>query len=133
MAERLGRLIALLGVGAWALLVSGCDSSRPAKEAVRDLEKQLDTLSKSVSDFVQDPSIPEEVKKLQQFEYQIVTVPGDVAPAALEATLSELGKNRWDCFHVERLTRGEKQELMLFLKRRPDTPLKYVPKTILGS
>lgn len=78
-----------------------------------------------------------ELKKLHQFEYQVIRMSRDSSPKAIEGALDELGKQRWDCFHIEKQTlrdaEGQKRKVFTFFcKRRIETPLQYVPRSILG-
>lgn len=74
----------------------------------------------------------DEVKKLRQFEYHVFRVPLQSDAAEVERKLTLLGKERWDCFHVERLETDDDQELQFFCKRMPATPLMYVPRGLVG-
>lgn len=83
-----------------------------------------------------EPSL-REVEKLHQLDYTVVSFPLDSSAQSIEQSLDELGRNRWDCFHVERtvkVTREEKREtqLLVFCKRLPETYLRYIPKNFLG-
>ena len=78
-----------------------------------------------------------EVDKLYQLEYTVVSFPLTSSAQRLEGALDELGKKRWDCFHVERSLKenaqGEKSAaLLVFCKRLPETFLRYVPKQFIG-
>ena len=134
------------------LLASGCDS----KSKAGDIQNQLATLTKSVSDLVGDSTTTqeamEEFRKLQQYEYKLQSFPANTLPIELEASLNRLGKERWECFHVEKRigqaappsaadsTRPEAEpqeiarpEIVLFCKRRPETPLRFIPRGLLSA
>ena len=121
-----------------ALLVAsafcGCDKAADTKE----LQRQVGDLTKTVTDYVGEAETTKEamteISKLQQYEYKILTVPADTTPVALQSSLNELGRERWDCFHVEkRLNPAEpaKSELAMFCKRRPETPLRFIPRNLI--
>ena len=115
------------------LLIMNACGSKDSKtgDTVKELNAELDRLTKTVTDFVQTAQVPEELKKLQQFEYKVIEIPRATPSPDVENRLNELGKERWDC------TLGGSsatiESLTFYCKRRPDTPLKYVPKTFLGS
>ena len=78
-----------------------------------------------------------EVDKLYQLEYTVVSFPLTSSAQRLEGALDDLGKKRWDCFHVERSLKenaqGQKSAaLLVFCKRLPETFLRYVPKQFIG-
>lgn len=121
----------------------GCDS----KSKTAEIQNQLANLTKSVSDLVGDSSTTkdamEEFKKLQQFEYKLQSFPADTMPIELEAALNRLGKERWECFHVEKrmsveskepdVARAARPEIVLFCKRRPETPLRFIPRGLISA
>ena len=111
------------------VLCSGCGGPQK-NETVKELNSQLEQLSNSVTDYVKTAEAPEELKKLQQYEYSLVQLPVKSAPEEIEHKLNELGKARWDCFHIEKNDDGQ---FTFYLKRRPDTPLKYVPRGFIGG
>lgn len=90
---------------------------RKAEEKIGELGRGSGSVQKLAGD---------EVEKLFIFEYELVSVPIDSSKAVLESTLQEMGKERWDCFHTERL----KKELVFFCKRRPKTYLRYIPSLL---
>lgn len=73
-----------------------------------------------------------ELSKLRQFEYRVVTFPLDAADASIEAKLNALGQEFWECFDTERTEISGDGAIRVFCRRRPDTPLRFVPSTILG-
>lgn len=81
-----------------------------------------------------DPQDPlKELKKLRQLEYKVATLPLD--PQKIEAELLALGRQGWDCFHVERSpteNQSVNKKLLVFCKRRVETPLSYIPANVLG-
>ena len=113
--------------------IAGCDAkSVDTAKTAKEIEAQAEKLSKSVTEYVSQVEVPEEVKKLGQFEYDILVVGADIPIDGLKERLNTLGKFRWECFAVEKIKRGDREELTLFLRRRPDTPLKYVPRNLMG-
>lgn len=108
----------------------------------KDQKELQDQIVKTVTDLKsQAPDPIKEVEKLHQLEYEVVSFPLNTPPAALDAALDEMGKNRWDCFHIERGAQLREEEgqddkrevyLMVFCKRLPDTLLRYVPRNIIG-
>lgn len=116
-----------------------CDSSSgqntPSKGSADFIQEQV---TKAVQDYIMQPGRSvDEVKKLHQLEYNVFTLALEDSAARYEGVLDELGKNRWDCFHVEKVfTNNEKGDrvgkLLFFCKRSPDTLLRFVPKSLLG-
>lgn len=103
-------------------------------QEISKLKDQVSELTDSLSGYIVDsPSASTEIKKLYQYEYKILQYPIKNLQL-LEGHLSELGKERWDCFDTEKLiSEGNEPLLIIFCKRKPETPLKYIPKTLLGS
>lgn len=63
---------------------------------------------------------------MNTWEYRVVTVSSEKIaedPAALEQTLNESGKLRWDCFHISESPAGTK----FFMKRQKKSYLKNIP------
>ncbi|MCB0322167.1 MAG: hypothetical protein KDD69_01305 [Bdellovibrionales bacterium] len=115
------------------LFCAACDATNnPAQR--QDLEQQV---NQWVNQLVQQSDVPlEELKKLHQLEYQVFRLPLDSAPERIEGALDELGKNRWDCFHVQaaRPTKEEPQPSLTFFCKRPsETMLRYVPRSLVGG
>lgn len=73
-----------------------------------------------------------EFRKLRQFEYRVFTMSADSSADALAARLNAEGQDFWECFHIERQRKEEQENFLVFCRRRPDTPLKFVPQTILS-
>ncbi len=121
--------------------ITGCDS----KSKTAEIQNQIASLTKSVSELVGDSTTTkdamEEFRKLQQFEYKLQSFPADTLPIELEAALNRLGKERWECFHVDkRVALAEskdgqppRQEIVLFCKRRPETPLRFIPRGLISA
>jgi hypothetical protein len=105
------------------LAFSACNNSN------NETEEQISELKSIASDLISKPEITiEEVNKLRQFEYKIVKFPSGSTSEEIHNQLNELGKEFWDCFAVEK---SEENDLFIFCKKKPETPLRYVPKGIL--
>ncbi|MCC6954952.1 MAG: hypothetical protein IT290_12615 [Deltaproteobacteria bacterium] len=74
----------------------------------------------------------EELKKLGQFEYRVVTLADGLSEEVLERDLNTLGKEGWECFSTQEVERNGGPALRFFCKKRPFTPLRFVPQTLLG-
>ena len=75
-----------------------------------------------------------ELQKVWQVEYDVFTFAGGVSDKELKAELNRLGAERWNCFHVERippLRPSDGSELRVFCKRTPETPFRYLPRTVV--
>ncbi|MCB0346040.1 MAG: hypothetical protein KDD66_13045 [Bdellovibrionales bacterium] len=104
----------------------------PDKKRVTDEAAEL---TKAAAGTIMDNSDApiEEVKKLRQFEYRVFRLPLNSEPSHIESQLNALGKERWNCYHVERVKGEQDFELEFFCKRMPATPLMYMPKGFIGN
>ena len=115
-----------------ALLLTSCEKE------IKTVTKSTDQISKTLQEYVNDPNKSvEELEKLHQVEYEVFSLPPDSSNTKYKNTLNEMGKKRWDCFHVENIRsineEGKVQaNLMFFCKRTPETLLRYVPRTLIG-
>lgn len=69
----------------------------------------------------------EELEKLFRWEYKVVERPRSLSTSEFEHTLSELGNEGWECFHIDHLT---PEQTRITCKRRPKSAisyLKYIP------
>lgn len=89
------------------------------KQSIRSAKDTVADLTSDGSEMAQG-----EVEKLFVFEYKVVEFQMDLPASELQESLTLLGRERWDCFHVE------PQELSnrFFCKRRPKTYLRYIPR-----
>jgi hypothetical protein len=118
-----------------ALCALGCDRDK-GKQA-QDMLDSLVTSSERVLSGAGNLSSEDalkEVRKLRQWEYQVISLPIETKPALIEARLDAEGMERWECFSVERTRDPETEKLnwLIICRRHPDTPLVYVPSQILG-
>ena len=106
-------LIAVLGCLGAALVACNHNPESPVKELQEQAQKWWD-LSQ------------EEIENLWAMEYKTVRAePSDLN--ILDERLNELGRQRWDCYHV-----GEDREGRIFyFKRRKARLLRYVPLSAL--
>lgn len=65
----------------------------------------------------------EEVEKLFRYEYLVKDMPLNLSDKEMEENFQSLGRDRWDCFHMEHVTRGS---IRIFCKRRPKSYLQYM-------
>ena len=86
-----------------------------AKEAVKGLEP--------VGSDVQN-SAKEEVAKLFVFEYRVLNFSKSTPTSEIELEMNKMGKEMWECFDVVPM----KDSVQIFCKRRPKTPLRFIPK-----
>jgi len=120
--------ISLLG----ALLLCSCQDSGQSRGFDKFEEELSRTLQSAKEHF--EKIAPEreklerkaqaEAEKLFVFEYHVEEFGRETKTDQIRNKLAELGKNRWDCFHIE--PRGN--YLLLFCKRQPKTYLKYIPR-----
>jgi len=114
-------------------LCAGCGvDSKETKQTVHEIGNDVEQLTKTIGDYINQTEAPAELKKLQQFEYRVETFPLDAPATLVEERLNDLGKDRWDCVYADRFETKEPKSAFV-CKRRPDTPLRYVPKTFIGG
>ncbi len=70
-----------------------------------------------------------EFKKLNQWEYQVLSFKKEILATELEGKLMVYGTQGYDCGTP--LIRGE--ELIIVCKRRPESLLRYVPQGFIGK
>lgn len=104
-------------------LLPACKDSPPLPDGVQKAWEQakgtVDRLSSSSQEAASD-----EIEKLFVFEYRVEEIDRQAAGEEIEERLSALGKERWDCFHIEE----HGGVLRIFCKRNPKTYLKYIPR-----
>ncbi len=83
-----------------------------AKEGIESLKPHIQTRTS------------EEFEKLFIFEYKVKELPIAATSASIEAELTLLGSDRWECYAVQTFD----DHLRLFLKRRPESYLRYIPR-----
>ena len=110
------------------LLFTACDSNKTSeiekklKDTFADLPGLTDT------DEVQKLAV-NEYEKLMRIEYRVVDFEIGKSQEDTETMLRDLGAQRWDCFHVERITLGLMGERMrFFCKRKPKSYLRLLTK-----
>jgi hypothetical protein len=69
-----------------------------------------------------------EFKKLNQFEYKVLSFKKDVSVKELEGSLTLYGTSGFDCSGP--MVREE--EFILICKKRPESLLRYIPQTFVG-
>lgn len=105
------------------------DSDKQISKAIEDISKLLET-SKNES--------IKELEKIHQFEYKTHLLEFDVdnpktSAVEISATLNEYSKARWNCFEIEKIKKDDKVSFLFFLKRPTDTPLRYLPNSIINK
>lgn len=108
-----------------AALLQGCEAPDSAK-LVGDAKQVLDELKLTIDASrrgVQETTVAE-LEKLHSLEYKVLEIDGKLATVDLETAFADLGKERWDCFHIEERA----ESLRVFCKRNPKTYLKYIPR-----
>lgn len=119
---------------------SACDYFK--KDRYEKLADNLGSLKDQVLDLADPNKTADEVKKLREIEYKVVDMSEDWMSAEIEAQLNKLGKDYWDCFHMEVVvphraslqksetkdSTDEKKVYRFFCRRQPFTPLRYIIK-----
>ena len=119
-------LLLALSITSSSLIVAGCDSTtEEAMDTVREQAKRsIDKLSKKAEplpDQLKDLT-EEQVENLFAIEYKTLKITS-ANPSVIDTALTEAGRSRWECYHVERM--GD--TWYLFMKRRKKSALRYLP------
>jgi hypothetical protein len=109
-----------------ALMFSGCQCQSNAgfeewRQVIGDATTSFDSKRKEA----QEAAVGE-LEKLVTFEYKVLELEKTRSSAELEESLAELGKDRWDCFHIDSVTL--EKSLRVYCKRAPKTMLKFIPR-----
>jgi hypothetical protein len=110
-------------------------STAPAQSSIDSLTTQVQQAVDASSDAIEQASklstadAISEIEKLRQLEYRVLTFASAVSASEMEAALIKAGMERWDCFHLEK--RSGTEELLVFCKRNPHTPLRYLPSYLM--
>jgi hypothetical protein len=115
--------------------LASCDQvdNETVDKLASDLQKTLDDVKRGVDQLTPHvesaasnagTTTSEEFRKLFIFEYKVMEIKHSVSVPELEATLNVLGRERWECYTVQSTSDG----LRLFLKRRPESYFRYVPR-----
>lgn len=107
-----------------------CDTQQ--KEMSQQIQK---TIESTISEITKNPSQPiDELKKLSQREYKVITFPLEEDPEQIESALNVLGTDRWECGTGIARPRSapQKPEILYTCKRTPETVLRFVPQSIIG-
>jgi hypothetical protein len=67
----------------------------------------------------------EEIEKLFAFEYNVIDIPERANRESIALTLQGLGKERWEVIQIIPQLDGS---LRVFVKRRPQSYLRYIPR-----
>lgn len=113
-----------------ALLLSACEHQ---SAELQKLEQLVAEIGESVQQVTEDlkPTVDSahsassaEVEKLFVWEYKVVDIDSESDRSAVEGMLAGYGKDRWECFWVQSIGSSTR----FHFKRRPSTPLRYVPR-----
>jgi len=111
------RLVALI----LSISLAACESKqvKESLDSIGDQLKRLEPAKESV-----ETATKAEVEKLWIHEYKVEEIPVTMDSTQIEEQLMTLGKDRWDCFHLEK----KEEVLQIFCKRRPQSYLRYIPR-----
>lgn len=113
---------------------SACKESPVNEQDLSNLEHKLDSLTSAAKQVWSKTEVPnlsvDELKKLRQLEYSVFSISSNSTSEEIGKFLSEKGLDRWDCFHVEK--EHNENNLLFYCKRPVETPLRYLPNTVLG-
>ncbi len=110
------------------LILSLFNSCKEHNDITRETVDQLNNASSSLKEIINKAEAPEELKKLNRFEYKILTFSDKVSYPAMEERLNELGLSGWDCSPspVNVINSTANPQTQFFCKKRPETFLKYI-------
>ncbi len=89
------------------------DAQQQTREALEDARRQASQWKKLSE---------EEIQKLWAVEYKTIHISGSDT-AVFDVRLNDLGKERWECYHVTEATQGK----VFYLKRPAASSLRYLP------
>jgi len=115
------------------LLTCACTNKQERDEAsevsMQDVKALITTIKDESNAKLKEIGAKDEIDKLHQFEYKVVSIDANASPEVLTDTLAKAGAEFWDCFDVERQIKKDGSEsFLIFCKRAPETLLKYVPR-----
>jgi len=93
--------------------------------AVRELYETLKASGEAVPDNIVD-WITEDIEKIGTWEYKVVTLDAG-PPSGIGAILNDLGRQRWECFWIDRQGAGP----TLYLKRPIKSYISTIPPRYL--
>jgi hypothetical protein len=116
-----------------AFVLLGCDGgSKHLEQAKEAVSQGINSLGKAVDEYTpesvkssarQVPIMAEdEYEKIFRIDYRVIELPRGKGPQYFEAALNELGKERWECFHIE----PQAEKLIAFCSRRPLSYIRYL-------
>ena len=110
-------------VTALFIFLLGC---KITDEEYQSIKGQIDNAGSTLSNYTQSgkETASDEVEKLFIFEYEVFEYDLDMASSEQTEALTALGKERWECFHVQPTT----ESLRFYCKRRPRTYLRLIPR-----
>ena len=107
-----------------------------AQEPAKEAETTMETLNKTFHQFSEAVTkksyeyggkvkglANDEYEKLIKFEYRVVDLPREAKSDEVQAVLTELGKDRWNCFHADTLEKSTR----VYCRRLPFSVLRMAP------
>lgn len=104
-------------------------NNQQVTDTINDLKKLVHSSQKdSLAEF----------KKVYQIEYKTLIIPFDkenpkTSGLSIAQNLNDLGRERWNCFAVERSEHNNELSFVLFLQRPIETPLRYLPGSLISK
>ncbi len=109
------------------VILTFLNSCKDHEDITKETVDQLNNASSSIKEIINKAEAPEELKKLNRFEYKILSFSDKISYPAMEERLNDLGKSGWDCTPsvTNLINAAEKQQTQFFCKKRPESFLKY--------
>jgi hypothetical protein len=102
----------------------GCEqipsTGEELEKTFQDAKSKVESLTPSRRDI--EGLASGEIEKLFTIEYKIIEVPKEDTALQIEESLSQYGRKRWECFHVD----ASGEYLRFFCKRRTKSYLRYI-------
>jgi len=127
-------LLAMLAFGT----LGGCDSKGSSSQRTThaisdDIDKVIDQAKQVVENLNPQgekltAQAQAEVEKLFRLEYKTVELPAEASTDELNAALTRLGNERWDCFAINPMI----SRTVISCKRPPPSYLRYIPRWFPG-
>jgi len=112
--------------------ILGCSKSEDLEKVKKDLEITINKANKNIKELTQEYTKKEKIEelttdefeKLFTYEYKVSEFSLELSVQEIEEGFQKLGKDRWECFDIEK----DEESYKVFCKRKPKTYLRYIPR-----
>lgn len=113
------------------LCLVGCER-KDRTAAINTVENTLSEATKKINqlapskDSLSPSAAAEQLDRFFTYEYRVIPIDKNMSTSQVEGTLTALGRERWDCFHIQSLEDGSR----IFCKRLPRPYVEYLMKIL---